>query len=86
LQDNLATLYHLQRHPDAHAALLELLSDAGVPVEEYSRASHPSEMQTLVKNGYGFVLIREGTLLEDDLSTRPILDVDWTVDTAVDLP
>jgi DNA-binding transcriptional LysR family regulator len=83
LQDNLAVLYHPQRHPDAHAQLLELLSDAGVSVEEYSRASHPTEMRTLVKDGFGFALIREGTLLEDDLTTRPILGVDWTVDTAV---
>jgi DNA-binding transcriptional LysR family regulator len=83
LQDNLAILYHPQRHPDAHTRLLELLSDAGVSVKEYSRASHPSEMRTLVKDGYGFALIREGTLLEDDLTTRPILGVDWTVDTAV---
>jgi DNA-binding transcriptional LysR family regulator len=83
LQDNLEILYHPQRHPDAHARLLELLSDAGVSVEEYSRASHPSEMRTLVKEGYGLTLIREGTLLEEDLTTRPILGVDWTVDTAV---
>jgi DNA-binding transcriptional LysR family regulator len=82
LQDNLAVLYHPQRHPDAHARLLELLSDAGVSVEEYSRASHPTEMRALVKDGFGFALIREGTLLEDDLTTRPILGVDWTVDTA----
>jgi DNA-binding transcriptional LysR family regulator len=54
LQSNLAVLYHPQRHPDAHQRLLELLADAGVTIEEYSRASHPSEMQTLVKDGYGF--------------------------------
>lgn len=52
LQDNLAVLYHPQRHPDAHHRLLELLTDAGVSVEDYSRASHPSEMLTLVKEGY----------------------------------
>jgi DNA-binding transcriptional LysR family regulator len=83
LQDNLSILYHPQRHPDAHTRLLELLSDAGLSVEEYSRASHPSEMQALVKEGYGFALIREGVLLEESLTTRPILGVDWTVDTAV---
>jgi DNA-binding transcriptional LysR family regulator len=83
LQENLAIFYHPQRHPDAHAHLLESLRDAGVSVEEYSRAAHPSEMQTLVKEGYGFALMREGTLLEDSLTTRPILGVDWTVDTAV---
>jgi DNA-binding transcriptional LysR family regulator len=83
LQDNLTILYHPQRHPDAHARLLEWLSDAGVSVEESSRASHPTEMRALVKDGYGFALMREGTVLEDDLTTRPILGVDWTVDTAV---
>jgi DNA-binding transcriptional LysR family regulator len=83
LQSNLAILYHPQRHPDAHARLLELLADAGVKIEEYSHASHPSEMQTLVKEGHGFALIREGTPLDEELTTRPIVGVSWTVDTAV---
>ena len=83
LQNNLTVLYHPQRHPDAHERLLELLAKAGIKVEEYSRASHPSEMQTLVKEGHGFALIREGTMLEEELTTRPIDGVDWTVDTAV---
>jgi DNA-binding transcriptional LysR family regulator len=83
LQGNLAVLYHPQRHPDAHERLLELLSDAGVQLEEHSCASHPSEMQTLVKGGHGFALIREGTTLDEELTTRPIAGVDWTVDTAL---
>jgi DNA-binding transcriptional LysR family regulator len=83
LQESLTIFYHPQRHPDAHFRLLELLSEAGISVEDYSRASHPSEMRALVKEGYGLALIREGTLLEEDLTTRPILGVDWTVDTAV---
>jgi DNA-binding transcriptional LysR family regulator len=83
LQNNLAVLYHPQRHPDAHQRLLELLANAGITVEEYSRASHPSEMQTLVKEGYCFAFIREGIPLEKELATRPIARVDWTVDTAV---
>jgi DNA-binding transcriptional LysR family regulator len=83
LQTNLAVFYHPQRHPGAHERLLELLAAAGVKVDEYSRASHPSEMQTLVKEGHGFALIREGTMLDEELTTRPIEGVDWTVDTAV---
>ncbi|HTF62504.1 MAG TPA: LysR family transcriptional regulator [Edaphobacter sp.] len=83
LQGNLAVLYHPQRHPDAHERLLELLRDTGVQIEEYSWASHPSEMQTLVKGGHGFALIREGTNLDEELTTRPIAGVDWTVDTAL---
>ena len=83
LQGNLAVLYHPQRHPDAHERLLELLRDTGVQLEEHSCASHPSEMQTLVKGGHGFALIREGTSLDEELTTRPIAGVDWTVDTAL---
>jgi hypothetical protein len=40
-------------------------------------------MQMLVKEGHGFALIREGTILDDELTTRPIAGVDWTVDTGV---
>lgn len=83
LQSKLAIFYHPGRHPEAHTRLLELLNEAGVSIEEYSRASHPSEMQALVKEGYGLALLREGMALEEGLTTRPILGVDWTVDTAV---
>jgi DNA-binding transcriptional LysR family regulator len=83
LQQNLTVLYHPQRHPDAHEMLLELLADAGVKIDDYSFASHPSEMQMLVKEGFGFTLIREGAPLDDELTTRPIAGVDWTVNTAV---
>lgn len=83
LKNNLTILYHPQRHLDAHNRLMEFLSNAGISVGEYSRASHPSQMQTLVKEGYGFALIRDGTLLQEGLTTRPIFGVDWSVDTAV---
>jgi DNA-binding transcriptional LysR family regulator len=83
LQDNLAVIYHPHRHPDAHLRLLELLSDAGVALGDYSCASHPSEMQNLVKEGHGLALIREGTALEEGLVTRRLSGVNWTVDTAV---
>ena len=83
LRENLTILYHPQRHPGAHERLLELLAEAGLTINEYSRASHPTEMQELVKQGYGFALIREGTVLDTDLVTRPIMGVDWTVDTAI---
>lgn len=82
LQGNLTILYHPNRHPEAHMRLMELLTDAGVQVEEYSSASHPTEMQALVKEGYGVALIREGMPLDEELTTRRILGVDWTVDMA----
>lgn len=83
LKHNLTVLYHPHRHPDAHARQLEQLSEVGIEIEEYSRASHPSELQMLVKEGHGFTLIREGTTLDDALTTRRIAGVNWTVDTAV---
>jgi DNA-binding transcriptional LysR family regulator len=73
LQDNLKVLCHPQRHPDAHARLLELVDYAGVRIEDDSRASHPIEMQTLVKDGYGLALVREGTVLDSELTTRPVV-------------
>jgi DNA-binding transcriptional LysR family regulator len=83
LQGNLSILHHPKRHPRAHAKLLRHLADAGVEVEDYSHASHPSEMQMLVKEGHGLTLVRGGTPLDDELTTHPIAGVDWTIDTAI---
>jgi DNA-binding transcriptional LysR family regulator len=83
LRDHLSILYHPKRHPAAHARLLELLQSVDIQIEQYSRASHPSEMQALVRDGFGVALIPEGTLLDEHLTTRPVAGVDWTVDTAL---
>lgn len=83
LQNNLRVMYHPQRHPAAHSRLLEMLAVAGIELSGYSRASHPSEMQMLVKDGYGVAFAREGSPIDEDLTTRPIAGVDWTVDTVV---
>jgi len=83
LEDRLSVLYHSRRHPEAHERLLELLANAGLTVKDYSHASHPSEMQMLVKEGHGLTLIREGSSLDSELTTRPIAGMNWTVDTAV---
>jgi len=83
LRNNLTIFYNPERHPEAYKRLLELLGDVGILVEDFSRASHPSEMQSLVKEGHGLALIREGTLLLGNLVTRPIVGVDWTMDTAI---
>ena len=83
LQEHLRVFYHPQRHPDAHDRLLEWLTSAGVQIREYSRASHPSEMQALVREGVGVALVPEGLSLDEQLTTRPVTGVDWTMDTAL---
>src|SRR5258708_19603271 len=40
-------------------------------------------MGTLVKGGRGRTVSRGGSWLDDELTTRPIAGMDWTVDTAV---
>lgn len=83
LQDNLTVIYHPHRHPEAHNRLLEWLANAGITLGDHSCASHPSELQTLVKEGHGFALIREGTPLDESLIAKRLIGLDWTVDTAV---
>jgi hypothetical protein len=61
-----------------------LFAEVGVKIEEYARASHPAEMQLLVKQGFGLALLRERTALDAELTTRSIAGVDWTVDKAFD--
>jgi len=83
LEEHLRIFYHPQKHPDAHDRLVECLTSVGVHIREYSRASHPSEMQALVREGFGVALIREGMKLDDELTTRPVSGLDWTIDTAL---
>jgi len=83
LSQNLTVFRHPSQHPEAHERLRELLAELGVEFEEHSHTSHPHEMQEVVKTGDGFALLREGTPLIEGLVTRPILGVDWTVDTAM---
>lgn len=83
LHGNLTVLYHPDRHPAAHFRLVEMLRNEGLELEEYSSGSHPTEIQMLVKEGYGVALVREGTPLEETLTTRRLLAVDWTVDLAI---
>ncbi|WP_103934794.1 LysR family transcriptional regulator substrate-binding protein [Bryocella elongata] len=79
-----AVVFHdPQRHPRAHARLLELLAEVGLSVEHFARGSNLAEMMELVREGYGFAFIREGMALDSELVARPIAGVDWTVDIAI---
>ena len=83
LKEHLRIFYHPQKHPDAHDRLLEWLSSAGLQISGYSRASHPSEIQALVREGFGVALVREGMAMDDQLTSRPLTGIDWTIDTAL---
>ena len=53
------------------------MESAGIGRREYARASHPAEVRTLVKDGYGFALVREGTTGDLELTERPVAGSDW---------
>ncbi|HEY0757868.1 MAG TPA: LysR family transcriptional regulator [Acidisarcina sp.] len=83
LQGKLTILYHPERHFHAHQRARECLGEIGVEVENYSRANHPTELRELVRQGYGFTLIREGSKIDDELTTRPVAAVNWMVNIAI---
>lgn len=83
LKGNLTVLYHPERHPHAHQRHRNWLGEIGIEVDRYSRANHPIELRELVKQGYGFALVREGSRIDDELTTRAIVGVDWGVSIAI---
>jgi DNA-binding transcriptional LysR family regulator len=83
LRGNLTILYHPERHFHAHQRARECLREIGIEVERYSRANHPIELRELVKQGYGFALIREGSKIDEELTTRPVAGVNWMVNVAI---
>ena len=83
LQGMLTIFRQPSQHPAAHDRLLKMLKDIGITVEDHSHISHPIEAMKLVKEGYGFALVREGTAMESGLVTKRIMGLDWTVDTVM---
>jgi DNA-binding transcriptional LysR family regulator len=83
LRDMQVVMYHPQLNPKAHLQTLSFLSEAGAQVDDFAQASHPAELQDLVKDGYGIALIREGMELDPDLTAKPVAGVDWTMGSSV---
>jgi DNA-binding transcriptional LysR family regulator len=69
-------------HPSAHERLIGLLMEVGIHPKVSCSAATPADIQLMVRGGYGVALISQKTVLDPDLTTRPISGVHWTVDTA----
>jgi LysR family hydrogen peroxide-inducible transcriptional activator len=69
-------------HPTAHARLSEMFSEVGVPLHIANAAATPTDIQLMVKQGYGLALIDQLWPLDAGLITRPLSGLNWTVDTA----
>jgi LysR family hydrogen peroxide-inducible transcriptional activator len=59
-------------HPAAHARLLEMFSELGIPLHLASSAATPADIQLMVRQGYGLALIDQLWSLDAGLVTRPL--------------
>jgi DNA-binding transcriptional LysR family regulator len=69
-------------HPSAHSRLVEMFDEVGLHLSLTSSARTPSDIQWMVRAGYGLALVDQLSPLEAGLITRPIAGVNWTADTA----
>ncbi|MBN9616008.1 MAG: hypothetical protein BGO25_10140 [Acidobacteriales bacterium 59-55] len=69
-------------HPLAHSRLVEMFSDVGIPLHLEHSARTSSDIQWMVKAGYGLALVDQLLPLESGLITRPMAGINWTTDTA----
>jgi DNA-binding transcriptional LysR family regulator len=83
LQEIPMVLYHPERHFHAHQRHRNWLKEIGIEVGSYSRANHPIELRELIKQGYGLAFVREESRIDDELTTRTVLGVDWRVSIAI---
>ncbi|MFP5209737.1 MAG: LysR family transcriptional regulator [Acidobacteriota bacterium] len=69
-------------HPEAHARLMEMLTEIKITPDVACLATTPADIQWMVQSGSGLALIDQKTPLDSNLTTRPIAGVNWTADTA----
>lgn len=82
--DNKICIFTYQKHhPVAYERLLQMFADIGVTPRPCKPTMNIDHVQWMVKEGGCYSLIRAGRPLAAGLTTRPIEDVEWTVDTAI---
>jgi DNA-binding transcriptional LysR family regulator len=69
-------------HPSAHAHLVNLFAEAGIPISLANSVTNPADIQWMVKENYGLALVDQALPLESGLTTRPIAGVNWSAQTA----
>jgi DNA-binding transcriptional LysR family regulator len=80
--DRLKIFRDPEMQPTAHSRLMELFREVGIVPSLSNSARTPSDIQWMVKAGYGLALVDQLMPLEAGLITRPIAGVNWTADTA----
>ena len=69
-------------HPAAHQHLMEMLLGVGVIPEISCIAATPADIQWMVRAGYGVAIVDQASVVDSELTTRPISGVQWSFDSA----
>jgi len=83
LNNKICDFVYQKHHPVAYERLLQMFAEIGVTPHPCKPTMNIDHIQWMVKEGSCYSLIRAGRPLASGLTTRPIEDVEWTVDTAI---
>jgi DNA-binding transcriptional LysR family regulator len=83
LTGKLAIFSDPRHHPLAHARLLEMLAEQGIQPRVSNPTFNAEHVQWMVRENLCVALIRQGESLHEELTTRPIHGVAWTIDSAI---
>lgn len=82
IADRLRIIFARTHHPLFYDKLMRKFAKVGIVLHPSEFVSAPSEMQFLVKMGYGFGLVRESTPIAPELTTRSVAGLNLRITTA----
>jgi DNA-binding transcriptional LysR family regulator len=86
LNGRLAIFSDPRHHPLAHERLLEMLEEQGIKPRMSNPTFNSEHVQWMVREKLCLALIPKREALHDELTSRPIQGVEWTIDSAVVYP
>ena len=83
LNEKLSIFRYQRHHPAAYEQILQMFKQVGITPRPCNPTMNIEHIQWIVREGACYSLMRAGRPLISGLVTRPIVGVDWTVDTAL---
>lgn len=83
LDEKISIFTYQKHHPLAYDLLTQMFGELGVTPRPCKPTMNIDHLQWMVKETGCYSLIRAGRPLAQGLTTKPIAEVDWTIDTAI---
>jgi DNA-binding transcriptional LysR family regulator len=83
LNDKICIFTYQKHHPLAYRRLIQMFAEVGITPRPCKPTMNIDHVQWMVKEGGCYSLLRAGHPLTFGLTTRPISEGDWTIDTAI---